>query len=145
MCVVNLVGASCIAHAVPPSLPINARMSSTFQAVVRSPSFTGCGYLPDLTPFRNDVLPTGINGGVGGTAFGFPMICQSLKNPASGSWWVVDVTMLLHSYSAYLLNMVNYYLHIFAISTWSNLRKLTTMTISGIFCPNYFFFFCLFP
>jgi hypothetical protein len=39
-------------------------MSSTFQAVVRSPNLTGLGYLPDLTPFRNEERLIGINAGV---------------------------------------------------------------------------------
>jgi len=58
-------------------------MSSTRQAVVRSPNFTGFGYLPDLTPFKNEVLPIGIKAGVGGIAFGFPMICQILKGTSN--------------------------------------------------------------
>jgi hypothetical protein len=79
---------------------ISSLMASTFQAVVRSPSFIGFGYLPDLTPFKNVVLPMGINGGMGGLAFGLPMICQILKNPVSGSWfWVVEV--MLYALSAY--------------------------------------------
>lgn len=53
-------------------------MSSIRHAVVRSPNLTGLGYLPDLTPLRNDVLPIGINAGIGGKAFGLPMICQTL-------------------------------------------------------------------
>jgi len=53
-------------------------MSCTFQAVVLSPSFTGFGYLPDLTPFSQDVRPMGIIGGIGGLALGSPMMCQIL-------------------------------------------------------------------
>lgn len=74
-------------HAPSPSLPIKARISSAFQAVVLSPSFTGFGYFPDLTPLRNEVRPIGISGGV--FVFGLPTICQILKNPVSGRWVVV--------------------------------------------------------
>jgi hypothetical protein len=58
-------------------------MSSTFHAVVRSPSFTGFGYLPDLTPFKNDVRPMGISAGM--FLFTLPVICQILKKPSSGN------------------------------------------------------------
>ncbi len=66
-----------------PILVIKALMSSTFQAVVRSPSFTGLGYLPDLTPFRNEVRPMGINAGIFLSLL--PVICQILKKPISGN------------------------------------------------------------
>src|SRR5271167_2122535 len=39
---------------------MRARMSSTFQAVVRGPSFTGLGKRPDLTPAHHVERPTGI-------------------------------------------------------------------------------------
>ena len=58
-------------------------MSSTRHAVVRSPNFTGLGYLPDLTPLRNDVRPMGINAGV--LVLGLPTMCQILKKPSWGS------------------------------------------------------------
>lgn len=64
-------------------LTIKAIMSSTRQAVVRSDSFTGLGYFPDLTPLRNDVLPIGINAGM--LVLGLPTICQILKKPSGGS------------------------------------------------------------
>jgi len=79
------------AHCTAPSLAIKARISSTFQAVVRSPSFIGRGYLPDFTPFKNVVRLTGISAGIGGAALGLPTICQILKNPVSGRvvWFVL--------------------------------------------------------
>ncbi len=49
-------------------------MSSTFQAVVLSPSFTGFGYLPDLTPAKNELRETGIIGGVDEFALGLRTI-----------------------------------------------------------------------
>jgi hypothetical protein len=49
-------------------------MSSTFQAVHRSASLTGFGYRPDLTPAHQVDLLTGNMGGIGGSAFGLPMI-----------------------------------------------------------------------
>ena len=59
-------------------------MSSTRHAVVLSPNFTGLGYFPDLTPFRNDVRPMGINAGM---PLDFePTICHDLTKPVSGSW-----------------------------------------------------------
>ena len=39
---------------------IRVRMSSTFQAVVRGPSFTGLGKRPDFTPAHHVDRPTGI-------------------------------------------------------------------------------------
>src|SRR5271169_1824723 len=39
---------------------MRSRMSSTFQAVVRGPSFTGLGKRPDLTPAHHVERPTGI-------------------------------------------------------------------------------------
>jgi hypothetical protein len=76
---------------------IKLMMSERRQAFVRSPSFTGFGYLPDLTPFRNVVRPMGISAGIGGFALGFPMICQILKNPVSGSWFGVVLMKYLYS------------------------------------------------
>ncbi|MGZ5018694.1 MAG: hypothetical protein ACXV8U_23240 [Methylobacter sp.] len=68
-----------VTHSAPPNLSIKARMSSTFQAVVRVPSLTGLGYLPDLTPAHQVDLLTGINAGIGGSALGLPTICGNLK------------------------------------------------------------------
>ena len=58
-------------------------MSSTFHALVLSDNFIGAGNLPDFTPFKNVVLPIGINAGV--LVFLLPTICQILKNPVSGN------------------------------------------------------------
>ncbi len=80
-----------IIHAELPTLLINSRMSSTLQAVVLSPSFIDFGYLPDLTPLRNDVLLIGRIAGMGGSAFGSPTICLRRKKPVSGS--CVRITM----------------------------------------------------
>jgi hypothetical protein len=55
---------------------------------VRVPSFTGLGYLPDLTPAHQDDLLTGINGGIGGSALGLPTICGNLKKPVL---WIVAI------------------------------------------------------
>lgn len=82
-------------HAAPPRWMIKARISSTFHAVVLSPSFTGLGYFPDLTPLRNEVRPIGISGGM--FVLGLPMICQILKNPVSGRWGIV-IAMLCTSW-----------------------------------------------
>jgi hypothetical protein len=79
-------------------------MSSTRQAVVLSPNFTGLGYFPDLTPFRNDDRAMGSSAGV--LFFLLPTICQILKNPVSGSW-LDDVTM--YCTPLCLLYMVSYY------------------------------------
>jgi hypothetical protein len=40
-------------------------MSSTRQAVIRGPSFTGRGKRPDLTPSHQVDFPTGIKAGIG--------------------------------------------------------------------------------
>ena len=81
-------------------------MSSTRHAVVRSPNFTGLGYLPDLTPFRNEVRPIGNKAGIGGSDFGLPTMCQILKKPSWGSvmwscvfvmvapYWLIRFTMI---------------------------------------------------
>jgi hypothetical protein len=58
-------------------------MSSTRHAVVRSPSLTGWGNLPDFTPCHHVDFPTGISGSTGGFAFLSPTICQILKKPLS--------------------------------------------------------------
>jgi hypothetical protein len=74
-------------------------MSSTFHAVVLSPSVrTGCGKSLLLTLFKNVVRPIGINGGVGGLAFGLPIICESRKKPVSGSWWIVVIILCTSKY-----------------------------------------------
>jgi hypothetical protein len=65
-------------------------MSLTRQAVVRSLSFTSLGYLPDLTPLKNDERLIGIKAGV--FVFLLPTICQILTNPVSGRL-LDDVTM----------------------------------------------------
>ncbi|WP_230874824.1 hypothetical protein [Methylomonas sp. LL1] len=80
-------------HATPPSFSINARMSSTRQAVVRSDIFTGAGYVPSLTRFKNVVRPTGISGGI--FFFLSPTIDHIRRKPVSGSLCVV-VAMPLH-------------------------------------------------
>lgn len=59
-------------------------MSSTRQAVVRAPSLTGDGYLPDLTPAHHEDLLTGMIGGVGGVDFGLPIICDRRRKPVLG-------------------------------------------------------------
>jgi len=68
----------------PYAVAIRARISSTFQTVVRGPSFTGLGNFPDFTPAHQDDFLTGIIGGVGGTALGLPIICDKRKKPVSG-------------------------------------------------------------
>jgi hypothetical protein len=52
------VRAAIAAHA--PGFAISARMSSTRQAVMRGPSFTGLGYRPVFTPAHQVDLLTGI-------------------------------------------------------------------------------------
>jgi hypothetical protein len=53
---------------------MNARISTTFQTVVRGPNFTGAGKRPLLQPASQQLLETGMIGGIGGSAFGDPMI-----------------------------------------------------------------------
>ncbi len=55
-------------------------MSSALHAVVRSPSFTGLGNLPDLTPAHQVERLTGIIGGL----LSLPKICGRRKKPVSG-------------------------------------------------------------
>jgi len=75
------------AHGLPPKFMalISLRMSSTRQAVQRSPSFTGFGYRPLETPAHHVDFDTGMIAGVGGFVCLSPMICRSLKNPVSGN------------------------------------------------------------
>jgi hypothetical protein len=65
-------------------------MSSTRQAVVRSPNFTGLGYFPDLTPFCHDERQMGRIGLV--LLFLHRTISASLKKPVEGNW---DKSVLL--------------------------------------------------
>ena len=60
---------------------ISARISEIFQAVIFGPSFTGCGYRPDLTPAHQVLLETGM---IGGLALGLPMMWGSRTKPVSG-------------------------------------------------------------
>ncbi len=62
-----------------PILAIKSRISSTRHAVVRSLSFIGFGYFPDLTPLSHVVRPTGISAGIGGFASWSPITCHILK------------------------------------------------------------------
>ena len=71
--------------AAPYADAIRARISSTRQAVTRGPNFTGLGKRPVFTPFHQQDFFTGIIGGIGGSAFGSPMICGNLTKPVSGS------------------------------------------------------------
>lgn len=69
-------------------------MSDFFQQVVFDPSFTGFGYLPDLTPARNVERPMGNSGSI--PRFLSPVICQTLSS-ASGFWVVGFATLHLLS------------------------------------------------
>src|SRR5574343_1451108 len=70
-------------------------MSSTLQKVARPlPSFTGFGNRPALTPAHQQVLLTGIIGGIGGFALGSPMICAKRRNPVSGSWFIANASFM---------------------------------------------------
>lgn len=60
-------------------------MSSTRQAVVRAVRWTGAGNLPSLHPFHHVLFETGIIGGMGGFAFGLPIIWVSRTSPVAGS------------------------------------------------------------
>lgn len=51
-------------------------------------SFIGCGKDFSFTFFQSVLLEIGIMAGIGGLAFGFPMICVSLRNPDSGSVYI---------------------------------------------------------
>src|SRR5262249_15317829 len=73
-----------------PSASISARISSTRQAVIRGPSFTGLGKRPDLTPSHQVDLPTGMTAGIGGSALGSPMIWGRRRKPVSGRWCILD-------------------------------------------------------
>lgn len=59
-------------------------MSSTRQAVILWDILVDFGNLPDFTPDHQVLLETGISGGIGGFAFGSPMIDFRRKNPVSG-------------------------------------------------------------
>src|SRR6185503_10196800 len=70
----------------PANSSTNVRMSSTRQAVVRGPSFTGSGNRPVLIPAHHVLLLTGIG------PFG-PRIDFNRTNPVVGSSYfsVVDI------------------------------------------------------
>lgn len=87
-------------------------MSSIFQAVVRSPSFTGLGYFPDLTPARNDDRLMGIRAWM--LVFLLPTICQTRKNPVSGSW--LDVAVI-GSALLILINKASINSYVFALTS----------------------------
>ena len=70
-------------------------MSSTRHTVIRGPSLVGLGNRPVLTPFHHVDLLTGMTAGIGGSAFGFPIIWGSRRYPASGSWWLVIDLLLV--------------------------------------------------
>lgn len=79
-------------HGPPPYADaIRARISSTRHAVTRAPNFTGLGKRPVLTPAHQQDFLTGMIGGIGGSAFGSPMICGNLRKPVSGSWLIASV------------------------------------------------------
>jgi len=65
----------CGGHAATYAAAISARISSTRQAVVRGPSFTGFGYFPDLQPFNHVDLLTGMT----------PKTAGSRTKPVSGN------------------------------------------------------------
>ena len=69
---------------VPLSESISAEMSADFHAVVRGPSLTGAGALPSRTHCHQVDRPMGMSGGVGGLAFGFPIICAMRINAEAG-------------------------------------------------------------
>jgi hypothetical protein len=58
-------------------------MSST-RHIVQRPNLIGLGKRPVLTPSHQQDFLTGMIGGVGGTAFGSPMICGKRRKPVSG-------------------------------------------------------------
>jgi len=49
-------------------------MSSTRQQVVLGPSLTDAGNRRSLTPLHHELFETGMIAGIGGVAFGLPMI-----------------------------------------------------------------------
>ena len=67
------------------------RISSTRQAVVRGPSFTGLGKRPDFTPAHQVLFETGMIAGIGGLFFALPIMCDNLTKPVSGK--VFDVVV----------------------------------------------------
>jgi hypothetical protein len=75
-------------------------MSSTRQAVILLDILVDFGNLPDFTPDHQVLLETGINGGIGGFAFGSPMIDFRRRNPVSGSF---DNNILLSIFILQLL------------------------------------------
>lgn len=75
----------CCHVAAPYADSIRARMSLTRHAVTRGPSFTGLGKRPVLTPSHQQDFLTGMIGGIGGSAFGSPIIERRRRKPVSGS------------------------------------------------------------
>ena len=69
---------------------ISLRISSTRHAVVRGPRLILFGYFPVRTPAHQVDRDTGINAGMGGSAFGLPMICGRRRKPVSGNWCILD-------------------------------------------------------
>ena len=63
---------------------MRARMSSTRQTVTRGESDKGLGYRPDLQPAHQEDFETGMIAGIGGLAFGLPMIDVKRRKPVSG-------------------------------------------------------------
>lgn len=57
-----------------PADASSIRMSSTRQQVVLGPSLTDAGNRCSLTPLHHELLETGMIAGIGGVAFGLPMI-----------------------------------------------------------------------
>ncbi len=63
-------------------------MSSTRHAVHLSPSFTGAGNRPDLTPLQKVERETGMMAGIGGFAFLSPIMVRIFKNPVCGNVFI---------------------------------------------------------
>jgi hypothetical protein len=71
------------------SVRINSRIVSTGYAAIRSLNFTGIGAFPSACHLNQVAREIGITPGVGGDAFGLPIICDSRTKPVSGRIWGV--------------------------------------------------------
>jgi len=60
-------------------------MSSARHATALKPSLIGAGAQPERTHAHHVDRLTGINAGIGGLAFGLPMICNKRTNPVFGN------------------------------------------------------------
>jgi len=81
-----------VAHGCAPYADsIKARMSSTRQAVILSPSvLTGFGYRPDATPAHQVDRLTGMVGEIGGSHLGSLTIWGRRRKPVAGSLCDMD-------------------------------------------------------